>query len=129
MASPPAAFAGLWQLTQFCSRIGAMSLLKSVCPNAETVRSSEHNTGTRLAPRVPSVLFLIFSLHKLRNPGFGARPHLEAPVPIELLGKQLVLRVESLLPRHLLAGIGGHAAHHRQQGAGGHALAVIHRLV
>src|SRR6476619_7150559 len=66
---------------------------------------------------------------ELRDSRLGARPDLETAVPIELLREELFLRVQRLLPGHLLTGVGGHAAHHRQQRAGRHALAVVHRLV
>src|SRR6187397_1388101 len=66
---------------------------------------------------------------ELRDSRLGARPEFETPVPIDLLREELFLRVERLLPGHLLAGVGGHPAHHREQRAGRHALAVVHRLV
>src|SRR6266480_475196 len=112
MARPPAAFAALWQPAQFCSRIGATSFLKSLCEYAAVERRTRN-----------------VALDKFRNPGLGERPHFETPVPIELLGEKLFLRVERLLPGHLLTRVGGHTAHHRQQRTGGHALPVIHRLV
>ena len=43
--------------------------------------------------------------------------------------KQPLLRVQRLVPGHLLAGIGSHPAHDSEHRAGGQALAVVHRLV
>ena len=51
------------------------------------------------------------------------------PFQSRCLREKLFLRVHSLIPGNLLAGISRHAAHHRQQRAGGHALAVVHRLI
>src|SRR5216683_4998632 len=57
----------------------------------------------------------------------GARHgrHGKTTAPIQFFGEDALLRVHRLVPGDFLAGVGGHAAHHREQRAGGHALPVV----
>ena len=48
-------------------------------------------------------------------PRFGRRRHVQLHVPSEILRERVELRVERVLPSHLLARVGGHATHGRQR--------------
>src|SRR5579872_3298357 len=68
-------------------------------------------------------------LRKLRNPRQCPRRYFVTSVPIDAVGDQPLVRVQRLVPGDLLAGVGGHAAHHREKRACGHALAVVDGIV
>ena len=62
------------------------------------------------------------------SPGHGHRRHRQRDVPVVARRRQVFLRVHRHVPGDRLAGVGGHAAHDRQQRALGHVLAVVDRL-
>ena len=92
-----------------------------------------HGASRSAANRQPSAATTIDRAVRITTnlvtPGSASGVDVEAAVPLQVLGNELLLRIQRLIPGDLLAGVGGHAAHDREQRAGGHALAVVHRLV
>src|SRR5258708_1374939 len=68
-------------------------------------------------------------LTQLRNTRPRHRRNRHAHIPIELRREDVFLRVERVIPGHLLPCVRGHASHDSEHRAGSHSLSVVYGLI
>src|SRR5215831_11796099 len=78
---------------------------------SSTVCERAHAKSARPAARI--LKHFIKRLEEFRAARLGARLYFIAAVPVEAIGEELLLRIHSLIPGDLLAGVRGHASHQR----------------